>query len=219
MIIKTPLKPYLNKVENSKREERVIAKPKLYKPIQDNEPIEETSESSKVYSKKVKKHEFLKRKSGKISSALNTTNKAPKTSRRKKPEPKVEPKASDERKTTPKPARRKFLEKGKGKGGGKGNAKEVSPEKPHNLPDKAVQKASKISRKESSQKEKSEISLKEVNNRIKQWKKYIGKESDENGLSDSDSEMKEGRTTDIEIQVFQKLPLPIRGLINREIEK
>ena len=47
---------------------------------------------------------------------------------------------------------------------------------------------------------------------IQNWKEYLEPDSDDN-LSEEDS------GSDIEIDVFQKLPLPIRGLINREIEK
>jgi hypothetical protein len=57
----------------------------------------------------------------------------------------------------------------------------------------------------------SKFTLEKIDIKISQCKEYLNSDSDH--LPDEDS------GSDIEIDVFQKLPLPLRGAINREIEK
>lgn len=108
------------------------------------------------------------------------------------------------------------------KGGGKlgaGKVNAIAPsaasdtkEKSIAVSDRAINKMKEAKNKTISPHKPMRLSLeKEIDIKISQCKEFLDSDSDQNPDDESGS--------DIEIDVFQKLPLPLRGAINREIEK
>ena len=234
-------------VHSKKIELELIQKSESKKPadIAKNESdnsLEEVKEAENV--RKNKTHKFLKRNTGKVATKGKVKGKNKSSSKKysyykdnfnskeamtthlkleKKQEKKQEKKEKPEQlesKKTPKPIR-KFLVKGKGKGGGKGvipDQNEYQKEstamrsRAIKVSDKALPNAKEIKSKPPTPEQSEQDMEEKIDQRIALCNDYIDADSGEN-LTDDESD------SDVDIEVFQKLPLSIRGAINKEIEK